>query len=365
MLPTRVAPEARVYLRPIGLAPDRGNRVLAGGRLRFMHCEVRVRGEPPVFADLAEIESWAREIGPPLAFQVAQTLLRLSAPRPAFAGLVLDRPRLMGIVNVTPDSFSDGGLHDTLDAAAAHAERLIAEGATIVDIGGESTRPGSAAITPEIERDRVMPVLRRLQRVGVPRSIDTRNALVMSAAARLGAAVINDVTALAHDPDALAVAAGSGCAVVLTHSRGTPETMQSMAQYDDVLLDVYDALENRVAVCLAAGIRRERIAVDPGIGFAKTPAQCMALIEGLALFHGLGVPVLFGASRKSFIPAIAGEAPTDRRLGGSLAAALAAVARGAQILRVHDIAETAQALAIWLGLGSDAAAGLSGAATKE
>jgi dihydropteroate synthase len=365
MLPTRVSPEARVYLRPIDLATDRGVRVLAGGWLRFARCEVRLRGEPPVIADLPEIESWAREIGPPLAFQVAQTLLRLSAPRPAFAGLAMDRPRLMGIVNVTPDSFSDGGQHATSDAAAAHAERLMAEGADIIDVGGESTRPGSAAITPEIERDRIMPVLRRLQRLGVPRSIDTRNALVMSAATRLGASVINDVTALAHDPDALAVAASSGCAVVLMHSRGTPDTMQSLAQYDDVLLDVYDALENRVAACLAAGIKRERIAVDPGIGFAKTAAQCLALTDGLALFHGLGVPVLYGASRKSFIPAIAGDAPADRRLGGSLAAALAAVARGAQMLRVHDVAETVQAVAIWQRLHVGLGAGLSGAAAKE
>lgn len=347
MLPGGIAPDTRVYLRPIEVAPDRGPRRLAGGWLRFSRCEVLLRGQPPILADLTEIESWAREIGPPLAFRVAETLLRLSAPRPPFAGLCMDRPRLMGIVNVTPDSFSDGGQHATPDAAAAHAERLVAEGADLLDIGGESTRPSAEPVTPEQERERVMPVLRRLQRATAPRSIDTRHALVMSAAARLGATVINDVTALAHDPDALAVAAASGCAVVLMHSRGTPETMNSMAQYDDVLLDVFDALEHRVDACLAAGIRRDRLAIDPGLGFAKTAEQSGKLLRGLALFHGLGVPLLVGASRKSFIAGLAGDAPADRRLGGSLAAALCAVARGAQILRVHDVAETAQAVAMW------------------
>jgi len=354
MLPSGIAPDTRVYLRPVDLAADRGARRLAGGWLRFSRCAVILRGEAPVEADLPEIESWAREIGPPLAFRVAETLLRLSAPRPPLAGIAMDRPRVMGIVNVTPDSFSDGGQHATAEEAAAHAVRLAAEGADFLDIGGESTRPGAAPITPEQERERVMPVLRRLQRTAQPRSIDTRHALVMTAATRLGAAIINDVTALAHDPDALAAAAASGCAVVLAHSRGTPDTMQSLAQYDDVLLDVYDALERRIEACLAAGIRRERLLVDPGIGFAKTAPQCLVLLEGLALFHGLGLPVLVGASRKSFIAATAGGAPADRRLGGSLAAALWAVSRGAQILRVHDVAETVQALGIW-----NAIAGLS------
>jgi dihydropteroate synthase len=346
-LPGGVSAETRVYLRPIDLAPDRGVRALAGGGLKFARCEVILRGGPRIIADLPEIETWAREIGPPLAFRVAETLIRLSANRPPFAGVAMDRTRVMGIVNVTPDSFSDGGQHETPDAAAAHAERLIGEGAEWIDIGGESTRPGGAPVTAEAERERVMPVLRRLQRNAVPRSIDTRHALVMSAATRLGASIINDVTALAHDPDALAVAASSGCAVVLAHSRGTPDTMQSLAQYDDVLLDVYDALENRIEACLAAGITRPRIVIDPGLGFAKLPAHNMAILNGLTLFHGLGVPVLVGASRKSFIPALAGAAPPDRRLGGSLAAALAAAARGAQILRVHDVADTVQALAIW------------------
>jgi dihydropteroate synthase len=360
ILASRVPPDARVYLRPIDLAPDRGVRPLAGGPLRFSRCEVILRGLERVVADLAEIESWARELGPPLAFRIAETLIRMSATRPPVAGIATDRPRLMGIVNVTPDSFSDGGQYLSPDLAAAHAERLIADGADLIDVGGESTRPGGAPVTAEEERDRTMPVLRRLQRAGVPRSIDTRHALVMAAAVRLGVQVINDVTALAFDPDSLPVAASSGCAVVLMHSRGTPDTMQSLATYDDVLLDVYDALENRIEACLAAGIGRPRIVVDPGLGFAKLPAHNTQILNGLALFHGLGVPVLVGASRKSFIPAIAGEAPADRRIGGSLAAGLAAIAQGAPWLRVHDVAETAQALKIWravAGLSAPAARG--------
>ena len=318
-----------------------------------------LRGEAPVVADLAEIESWAREVGGELAFRIAETLLRLSAPRPPFAGLTLDRPHVMGIVNVTPDSFSDGGQHLDPTLAAAHAERLAAEGAALIDVGGESTRPGAAPVTPQEERERVGPVLRRLQALAVPRSIDTRHASVMAAAHRLGATVINDVTALSFDPDALATAAQTGAAVVLMHSRGTPDTMNQLARYDDVALDVYDALAERIEAAVAAGIPRARLAVDPGLGFAKTAEQSAALLRRLALFHGLGVALLAGASRKSFIGRLAGG-EADARLGGSLAAALWAAGEGAQLLRVHDVRETVQALALWRAI-----AGLSPADTAR
>lgn len=281
--------------------------------------------------------------------QAAQLLHRLQGVRPDIAGLALDRPRIMGVVNITPDSFSDGGRYLGADAAIAHGLRLEAEGADILDIGGESTRPGAEPIGIEDECRRVLPVIEGLaKQVRVPLSIDTRNAEVMRRAAQSGARIINDVSALAHDPQSLEVAAATGLAVVLMHAQGDPRNMQRNPAYDDVALDVYDALEARVAACEKAGIPRERLVVDPGIGFGKTLAHNLALLGALSMFHGLGCAVLLGASRKSFIGKLTG-AEADDRLPGSLAAALLGVAQGVQILRVHDVAATRQAVAIWEG----------------
>ncbi|MBX9590180.1 MAG: dihydropteroate synthase [Hyphomonadaceae bacterium] len=255
----------------------------------------------------------------------------------------------MGIVNVTPDSFSDGGRYLTADAAIAHALELEAEGADILDIGGESTRPGSEPIDIEAECRRVLPVIEGLAgRVRVPVSIDTRNGEVMRRAVEAGARIINDVSALGHDPMALAVAAASGLPVILMHAQGDPKTMQHNPTYEDVVLDVFDALGARVAACERAGIPRQRLIVDPGIGFGKTLAHNLALLGSLTIFQGLGCAVLLGASRKSFIGKLTGAQAGDR-LPGSLAAALIGVAQGVQILRVHDVAATRQALAVWEG----------------
>lgn len=260
-----------------------------------------------------------------------------------------DPPLVMGIVNVTPDSFSDGGHWLDAGAAIAHGLQLEAEGADILDIGGESTRPGAEPIGVEEELRRVIPVIAALaKQVRVPISIDTRNAEVMRRAADAGARIINDVAALGYDPDALRVAAETGLPVVLMHAQGDPRTMQLDPRYDDVVLDVCDWLAARISVCEAAGIPRARIVVDPGIGFGKTLDHNLALIGSLGILHGLGCPILLGASRKSFIGHLTGAEALDR-LPGSIATALLGAAQGVQILRVHDVAATRQALAVWEG----------------
>jgi dihydropteroate synthase len=261
----------------------------------------------------------------------------------------------MGIVNVTPDSFSDGGQHATADAAIAHGRRLIDEGADIVDVGGESTRPGSQPITEQEELARVLPVVRGLAAAGALVSIDTRRAAVMRAALDAGARIVNDVTALTSDCDSLGVVARSSASVVLMHMQGEPQTMQRAPHYDDVVGEVRDYLKGRVAACVAAGIAAERIAVDPGIGFGKTVEHNLLLLANLDKLAGPGVALVLGASRKGFIAALSGRRePANERLAGSLAAALAAVARGADIVRVHDVAATVQALAVWQAVRSTA-----------
>jgi dihydropteroate synthase len=269
-----------------------------------------------------------------------------------FAGLTLDRPRLMGIVNVTPDSFSDGGLHLDPAAAIAAGERMAEEGADILDIGGESTRPGAAPLPPEEELRRVLPVVRALAANGHLVSIDTRHAATMAAALDAGAAIVNDVTALTHDPASLPLVAARRANVVLMHMRGTPATMGKLTRYDDLPGEIEAYLAGRLEACRVAGLRDEQLCIDAGIGFAKSAEQSAALIAASGRFRRLGVAVLVGASRKSFIARLSRDEPSDRRLPGSIAAALAAVEAGAQILRVHDVAATAQALRVWQAIRS-------------
>lgn len=331
---------ARLYLEPLEptVRALPGGRALAGQKLRFDRVELgRWAGGTP------ERQPRALDDLPEAATALLEAL---AAPRPPFAGVAMDRPAVMGIVNVTPDSFSDGG--DRFDPATAIESGLAMwrAGAALVDVGGESTRPGAAPIDVEEEIDRVRPVVAALAAAGVRVSIDTRHAAVMAAAAEAGAAVINDVTALTHDPEALTVAAGSGLPVILMHMLGTPATMQQDPRYEDVAFEVYDYLAQRVETCVAAGIPLSRLCVDPGIGFGKTQAHNCTLIARLALLHGLGCPVLLGASRKAFIGRLSAGEPPKARLPGSLALALAGAARGAQILRVHDVPETLQALAL-------------------
>lgn len=256
-------------------------------------------------------------------------------------------PVVMGILNATPDSFSDGGLHLDPGLAVAAGLQMVADGAAILDVGGESTRPGSAPTPPDEERRRVLPVITA---AGVKLSVDTRNVGTMAAALDAGATVINDVSALSHDALALPLVASRGCPVVLMHMRGTPATMTGMTSYGDVVSDVLAELSARLALAEAAGIRRANVAVDPGIGFAKTPAGCIALLRGLSAFRNLGCPILVGVSRKGFIGGLSGVADPAGRAAGSVAAGLYAVSQGASILRVHDVAATVQALRVWQGL---------------
>ena len=266
----------------------------------------------------------------------------------------LDQPQVMGVLNVTPDSFSDGGrFADSASAAAAGAD-MASEGAAILDVGGESTRPGAKPVWEGDESERVVPVIRQLASGGAAVSIDTRKSEVMTAALAAGARLFNDVSALTYDPRSAEVVAAAGVPVVLMHHQGAPETMQDAPRYDDVQVEVYLWLEERIAAAEAAGIPRSNILIDPGFGFGKTVAHNLELMNGLALLHGLGCPIVIGASRKRTIGALSGEAPADKRLGGSIAFALKAAEQGAQIVRVHDVFETVQALKIWRGLRDQA-----------
>jgi len=261
--------------------------------------------------------------------------------------LTLDRPRIVGIVNVTPDSFSDGGEHATLDAAVAHGLRLAEEGADALDVGGESTRPGAMDVSPEEELRRVIPVIERLAReTALPISIDTSKPEVMRAAVAAGAGLINDVFALRRD-GALAAAGALGVPVVLMHMLGAPRSMQDAPQYDDVVAEVHRFLAERIFAAEMAGIPKKQIVVDPGFGFGKTSAHNLLLLAQLERFTELGVPVLAGLSRKKTIGELTGRADPHERVHGSLAAALIAAQRGAKLLRVHDVAATVDALKVW------------------
>jgi len=343
---------SKTYLRPTGFvdAPfghDGKVARLAGGLQFFSMVEI-IRDDGtelvPVAGlegDLGEVERtvWQRLTSPRAPLQLGERVVRL------------DQPQVVGIVNVTPDSFSDGGVNAEAEAAIAAGHDMAAVGAAIVDVGGESTRPGAKPVWEGDEAARVLPVVKRLAAAGTAVSVDTRKALVMEQALAVGAGMINDVSALTWDPRALEVVAKAGCPVVLMHHQGPPETMQDDPRYDrPVLLEVYDWLEARIAAAEAVGIARERVIVDPGFGFGKNVQHNLQLMNGLALLHGLGCPVMLGASRKRTIGALAGEVPVDRRLPGSLAFALQAAGQGAQLLRVHDVPETLQALRVWRGL---------------
>lgn len=283
-------------------------------------------------------------------FPAAQ-LGRLTAKRAAFAGLEMDAPRIMGILNVTPDSFSDGGDFQDAGAAVTHAKAMIAAGADMIDIGGESTRPGAVTVGNADEITRTAPVIAAIRaQSDVPISIDTRKADVAEAALAAGATCVNDVAAMTYDPAMAAVTAKAGAPICLMHASGDPATMQNNPTYDDVLLDVYDFLAARIAAAEAAGIARDLIAVDPGIGFGKTLEHNLTLLRGLSLFHGLGCPILLGASRKRFIGTIGNASETKDRMAGSVAVALHGIAAGVQILRVHDTFETRQALSLQMAM---------------
>jgi dihydropteroate synthase len=350
----------RLWLRPLGLlcgvaAAD----AIASGRARPLvggDCAFTVisalsletdRRPASVTVSIAELNAWIAGPGARFAGRVREQMARLSTPRPAWARLALDRPLIMGVLNVTPDSFSDGGRWLEPERAIAHGRVLLEAGADIIDVGGESTRPGAAPLPAGDEIRRTEPVVRALAGSGAVVSIDTRHAAVMEAALVAGARIVNDVSALTHDPEGLALVARRQAAIVLMHMRGEPRTMQRNPVYDFPLVEVLEYLDARVRACLAAGIPREAIAIDPGFGFGKLVPHNLELLAGIGAFHTLGCPVVLGVSRKSTIARLSRGEPPEARLPGSLAAALFAVQQGVQILRVHDVAETRQALAVW------------------
>lgn len=351
-----------IYIRPVGVfrppaqpAPYEaftgevwGGLPLTGGPLSFAALEVIERSGKGVsrrvigLGDLFE-RDWGRH-----TLAASDLLENIRMPRARLAGLSLDKPRIMGIVNVTPDSFSDGGNFLAAQSAIDHGLRLAEEGADILDIGGESTRPGAVPVPLDEELRRVMPVLEGLRaRTDVRISIDTRKAEVMRQAAAAGADILNDVSALTHDPKALEVAAATGLPIMLMHAQGDPKTMNDDPQYTDVVLDVFDFLEQRVHACEAAGIPKAKLVADPGIGFGKHLRHNVAVLSAMSLYHGLGIPVLLGASRKKLIGQLCNVDNAADRIPGSLAAALHSIAQGVQIVRVHDVAATRQAVALW------------------
>ena len=265
--------------------------------------------------------------------------------------LDLSRPMVMGILNVTPDSFSDGGRYNTLDSALQRAQGMLAAGAAILDIGGESTRPGAPAVSVQEEMDRVLPVLEKLKDIGAPLSLDTRRTAVMQAALQLGAVdLINDVSAL-EDQGAVEAVAASQVALCLMHKQGNPDTMQQAPAYEDVVEEVGQYLQRRVQLCLDAGIAAERLLIDPGFGFGKTLEHNLQLLAGLQRIESIsGMPLLVGLSRKSMLGAITGEAIPSERLGASVAVALLSLQGGAKIVRVHDVKASRQALEVWAAL---------------
>ena len=362
--PSNIPADARLYLRPeqfVDTPVGRDGEVarLAGGLVFFAAYElIAVAGGRRVLqasVPVSALPALLANLPPPHAARLRLLAERISASRPTLRlgerTLRFEQPQVMAILNVTPDSFSDGGKHAGDPQAIARTSfDMGVAGAAIVDVGGESTRPNAPTVWEGDEIARVAPVIQALAGTGTPVSIDTRKAAVMEAALAAGATMVNDVAALLYDARATAVVRAAGCPVVLMHSPDPASGPHGGEGYRDVLIEVFDWLEARIDAVAAAGIDRARIIVDPGIGFGKALAANLALLNGLALFHGLGCPILLGASRKRMIGALSNEAPVDERLGGSVMLALHGATLGAQLLRVHDVAETVQALRVWRGL---------------
>lgn len=324
------------YYRPIvqvDAARPHHAQQLAGGWGWFTEVEVLSRSRAPRIIAAADLDG--------------EHLNLLTTPRDPIAGVTMDHPRIMGILNVTPDSFSDGGKHDTVLAAVSGAQHMKA--ADILDVGGESTRPGADFVPDAEEINRTAPVIKAIRAAGIetPISIDTRKAAVAAAALAAGANLVNDVSGFTFDAALAPLCAARAAPICVMHAQGDPATMQQHPQYDDVLLDVFDFLKHQIQSLVSQGIPKARIIGDPGIGFGKTLDHNLQLLARLSLFHGLGVPVLLGASRKKFIGTIGKAENATHRMPGSMAVALAALKHGTQIVRVHDVPETAQAIALW------------------
>ncbi len=362
-----INPDAKIYLRPVHFteSPQHHDGLtarLAGGLIWFSAAELVVKSDGHIDRCIIAVADWDAAISAMpenIAERAGLLFKRLTTPRAALQlgerVVRLDQPQIMGILNITPDSFSDGGKYSADAAAAASAAIAQAgQGAAIIDIGGESTRPGAPVIWEGDEIARVSPVIRQIAPSGTAISIDTRKAAVMEDALSAGAHMINDVSALLYDDRAIQVASTAGVPVVLMHAPGQGSDLHKGEGYGDVVTEVFDWLEARVDAVEAAGIARDKIMVDPGIGFGKTLADNLAIINSLSMFHATGCAIVFGASRKRMIGALSNEADVGERLGGSVFLAMKAVEQGAQILRVHDVAETVQAIRVWRGLRDSA-----------
>src|SRR5687768_4140660 len=350
----------RTLIRPTGFVDspfghDGKVAQLAGGLCWFSAVELlSVEGNKRVASELVPVEGLEQRLDESAKAQWQALTAKRTPLELGERTVRLDQPQVMGVLNVTPDSFSDGGRFADAAAAAEAGADMAADGAAIIDVGGESTRPGAKPVWEGDETERIVPVIRQLAGSGAAVSIDTRKSEVMIAALGAGARLVNDVSALTFDPRSAETVAAAGVPVVLMHHQGSPETMQDSPRYEDVLVEVYLWLEERIAAAESAGIARPDILVDPGFGFGKTVAHNLELMNALALFHSLGCPLVLGASRKRTIGALSGEAPADQRLGGSIAFVLKAVEQGVQIVRAHDVVETVQALKVWRGLRDQA-----------
>lgn len=363
----------KLYIRPVGCVAspqsENGEAVrIAGGMVYCFRFALVVRegtrvisrelvAAPDMAAALARLPAelgvegeaqWAN-------LRMAHPPLQLAVQGGTWRTVRFDQPQIMGILNVTPDSFSDGGKFlDDPDNARDHSAGMLEAGAAIIDVGGESTRPGAPAVWEGDELKRVLPAIESLAAMGAAISVDTRRVGVMEAALKAGAHIVNDVSALRHDPRALEFVASTGVPVILMHAPGDAagdgSGLHECPEYDNPALDVFDWLKERCDAAIAAGIGRERIILDPGIGFGKSLAHNLAVLNALPLYHALGQPLLLGASRKRFIGALSNEAPVHERIGGSIAVAIAGMNAGVQILRVHDVAASVQARNVWRGM---------------
>lgn len=357
-------PDARLYLKPVGLVDSPqwhagknlqlNNSLVWFSQIEYLIVEAgkaNLRG----LVNITQWPEWSKDLPEPLAIRAATLFANLTRQHdPLNCGertIRFDQPHVMGILNITPDSFSDGGKHQDDPGMAAEAGlAMTVAGASILDIGGESTRPGADPVWEGDEIKRVVPVIERLAHCGAVISIDTRKAAVMEAAIAAGAHLINDVSALLHDKRSLEVAGVSGLPVVLMHAPSSGKNPHKSDGYGNIVTDTLDWLEQRIADVVAAGFEREKIIIDPGLGFGKSLADNLALMNNIAMFHALGQPLLIGASRKRMIGALSKEAPVGQRLGGSIAFAHHAIQQGSQIVRVHDVPETVQALQVWRGM---------------
>ncbi|MFT8737059.1 MAG: dihydropteroate synthase [Zymomonas mobilis] len=360
-LTTPEMPDIRLYFCPTAfvnapIAPSGATFRLAGGLKWFGAFSVIMVSKGEIVQErvisVADINSFLNSLSTEMQLDAYKTISRIVAPRTSFKlgknEIKLDHTHIVGILNITPDSFSDGGLYqNNVQSACETAKAMIQQGASLIDVGGESTRPGAEPVTEEEEKLRVMPVIDRLRESSLPISVDTRKASVISAVWEKTPAIFNDVSALSWDKNSLLVAAEKQYPVILMHHE---ESKDHEASSKKILIEVYNWLEKRIAVAEAAGISRDRIIIDPGIGFGKSFQDNLVLIRGIALFHGLGCPLMLGASRKKLIITFAGDTHPQDRLGGSLAIALHAADQGVQLLRVHDVRDTAQALTVWQAL---------------